>query len=146
MSRSIIAQLDVDAGASITGDTATGSGTTAADDVKPKLWWCTHRIPGEGVGVGTRLPEFVLSGPDVVQGKFQTSNHTNNKYGFIELDKQYHQSVSSISDSSGARYLSSQFQKQGSLYSSYSSSRYITGDLSLSQGSSQATLIEGYYS
>ena len=145
LSRSIFAQMDADGGASITGDTATGSRTKGADDGKPKLWQCTHRIP-EGVGAGTRLPKFVLSGPDVIQGRFQSNNHTNNKYGFTELDKQYHQSVSSIPNSSDAGYLSSQFQKQGSLYRSYSSSRYITGNLSLSHSSSQATLNEDYYS
>ena len=38
-----------------------------------------------------QLPEFVFSGPDVVQGQFQPNYHTNNQNGFTELDKQYQQ-------------------------------------------------------
>ena len=123
-----------------------GNGTSAANDGPPKLWHCTQRIPGEGVGAGTRLPEFVFSGPDIVQGQIQPNKHTNNQIGFTELDKLYQQSVSSIPDSSSAKYFSSEFRKQGSLYGSYSSSGYITGNSSLSYGSSQATLNDDYYS
>ena len=44
LSRGIIAYLDADAAgaASATGDRATGSGTSAANDGPPNLWHCTH--------------------------------------------------------------------------------------------------------
>ena len=83
LSRCIFAHLYADAAAAATGDTATGSGTSAASDGPPNFWHCTQRIP-EGVGAGTRLPEFVFSGPDIVHGQFQP----NNQIGFTELDKQ----------------------------------------------------------
>ena len=89
LARCIFAQLDADAAAaaSATGDRTAESGTSAGNDGPPNLWCCTQRVPGEGVGTGTRLPEFVFSEPDIIQGQIQPNKHTNNQIGFTELDK-----------------------------------------------------------